>query len=110
MERTIAAPEGLAPDSQLSAVHIREILDHLKKYQILLIFPESNVSKDSLRKIVSAADEMGLKVRLSEKSLFADAMGHPGEEGDTYLKMIQYNAKTIVDEMNKTYQGHVNER
>lgn len=98
-----AAPEGLAPDSQLSTVQIKEILSHLKKYQIRVLFPESNVSKDSIRKIVSAGNEMGLQLLISDTPLYADAMGPPGSDGDTYVKMIQHNARTIATEIKKTY-------
>ncbi len=45
------APEGLAPESQLSAADIRYILDHVKRYDIHVLFPESNVSQDSIRKV-----------------------------------------------------------
>lgn len=94
-----AAPEGLAPESQLSATDIQNIIEHVKRYQVHVIFPESNVSKDSLRKIVQAAREKGLQIRIADKNLYADAMGDPGTDGDTYLKMIQHNAKTIADNL-----------
>lgn len=92
-----AAPEGLAPESQIGASDIQEIIDHLKKYNIRVIFPESNVNRDSLRKIVAAAKEHGIDVKLAEVSLYADAMGKPGSDGDTYLKMINHNARTISE-------------
>lgn len=98
-----AAPEGLSPDSQLSAVHIQEIVDHLKKYQIRVIFPESNVSKDSLRKIAHAGSELGLQLTIAQTPLYADAMGAPGSDGDTYIKMIQHNAQAIAAEFKKAY-------
>lgn len=97
-----AAPEGLAPDSQLSAVHIQEILNHLKKYQIHVLFPESNVSKDSIRKIVSAGKEMGLQLTVSDVPLYADAMGPQGSDGDTYIKMIQHNARAIANQLKQS--------
>jgi manganese/zinc/iron transport system substrate-binding protein len=103
-QQRFAAPEGLAPDSQLSAVHIKEILDHVKKYGIRVLFPESNVSKDSIRKIVSAGNEMGLVLIVSDVSLYADAMGAPGSDGDTYIKMIQHNANTISGQIRQAYQ------
>lgn len=90
-----AAPEGLAPESQLSATDIQNILDHLTKYRIQVIFPESNVSKDSIRKIVQAAKEKGLNVVIANTVLYADAMGPRGSDGDSYLKMIYHNAHTI---------------
>lgn len=89
------APEGLAPDSQLSVSDIQHVIDHLKKYQIHVIFPESNVSKDSIRKIVYAGQEKGLDLKIALVPLYGDAMGPPGSDGDSYVKMIQHNAQTI---------------
>lgn len=90
------APEGLAPDSQLSAVDIKAIIDHMQKYQIHVLFPESNVSQDSIRKIVDAGSERGMKLHIARCPLFADAMGPPGSLGDTYVKMVLHNANTIA--------------
>lgn len=92
-----AAPEGLAPESQLSATDIQQIIAHLRKYAIHVVFPESNVSKDSIRKIVQAAKEKGLNIKIAETPLYADAMGKPGSDGDSYVKMIQHNAKVIAN-------------
>lgn len=89
------APEGLSPESQLSPVDIQMIIDHLTKHGISTVFAEANVSKDSLRKIRQAGMEKGVKVAIAEVSLYADALGAPGSEGDTYLKMIQHNASII---------------
>lgn len=89
------APEGLAPESQLSTTDIRHIIQHLQRYDIRWIFPESNVSRDSINKIVQAGKEKGLEIEIICCPLYADAMGPEGSEGDTYLKMMIYNAKMI---------------
>ncbi len=94
-----AAPEGLAPESQISTTDIQTIINHLKQYKIHVIFPESNVNRDSIKKIVQAGKQKGLDVHINEISLYADAMGKPGSDGDTYLKMIQHNAKVIGDKL-----------
>ena len=99
-QNRFAAPEGLAPESLLSTKNISDILDHVKKYRIRVIFPESNVSTDSLRKIQNAAKEEGLEITLGNPYLYGDAMGPPGSDGDTYLKMIEHNAKTIAEDIN----------
>lgn len=99
--KRFAAPEGLSPESQLSLIDIQQIIAHLEKYQIEIVFTETNVSPDSLRKIVHAGKEKGLKIGIAKTSLYADALGKPGSEGDTYLKMIQYNAKTIQQFLNQ---------
>ncbi len=100
--KRFAAPEGLAPESQLSAIHIKQILDYLTLHKIHVIFPESNVSKDSIRKIVSAGKEMGLDITIAPCCLYADAMGPPGSDGDTYQKMIEHNVDWIIQYLNPT--------
>jgi manganese/zinc/iron transport system substrate-binding protein len=95
-QERFAAPEGLAPESQLSTAEIQAIIDHLASHHINVIFPESNVSRDSLRKIVQAGKEKGLDLKIANVFLYADAMGKPGSDGDTYVKMIQHNASAIA--------------
>ena len=99
--KRVAAPEGLAPESQLSPIHIQSILDYLKAHHVRVIFPETNVSKDSLRKIIQAGREMGLDMHCSTDALYSDAMGDAGSGGDTYLKMIEHNAQTIKRNLTK---------
>lgn len=94
------APEGLAPDSQLSSADIQHILNYLAEYNINVIFPESNVSQDSIRKIINAGKQKGLVVRIANDPLYGDAMGAPGSPGDTYPKMLEHNALIIEKYLN----------
>ncbi len=89
------APEGLAPESQISVSDIQSIIKHLQKYHIHVLFPESNVSKDSIRKIVNAGNEKGLELTIAKEPLYGDAMGGKGSGAGTYQTMILHNAKTI---------------
>jgi manganese/zinc/iron transport system substrate-binding protein len=94
--KRFAAPEGLAPESQLSTTDIQKIIKHMNEYNIHVLFPESNVSKDSIRKIVQAGNESGLHLVISETTLYGDAMGAPGSDGENYPKMMMHNANTIA--------------
>lgn len=108
-QKRFAAPEGLAPESQLSATDIREIINHLRRYNVHLLFSESNVSRDSIKKIVQAGSENGLDVKIACCPLYGDAMGSPGSGQDTYMKMILYNAKTLSSHMSQnSKEGSVN--
>lgn len=89
------APEGLAPDGQLSTVDIKRIIDHLFQYRIAVVFPESNVNKDALKKIVSSCALLGHKVKISDQTLYGDAMG---EGAYTYLEMITHNVSVLIEE------------
>lgn len=94
------APEGLAPDSQISSADIQFILTHIKRYHIPVLFPESNVSQDSIKKIVDAASEQGFHVTIPKERLYGDAMGKPGTDGETYEGMLLFNAKLLERYLN----------
>lgn len=98
------APEGLSPESQLSAADIKLIIDHLKKHHISTLFSESNVSRDSITKILQASKEEGLEIQIACCSLYSDAMGASGSDADSYLKMMDYDAKMITSHLLKTAQ------
>lgn len=94
-EERCAAPEGLAPDGQLSSSDIQRIIDHLCTFRVPVVFCESNVSRDSLKKIVSCCQEKGHSVRICSKPLYGDSMG---EHVHNYLDMIRHNAEVIKNE------------
>lgn len=90
-ESRFAAPEGLAPEGQLNPKDIQKIINFLKAKGIEVLFPESNVSRDSIRKIASAGKELGLEIRICSEPLYGDAMGGLG-----YLEMMEKNGETIA--------------
>lgn len=94
-----AAPEGLAPDGQLSMGHIRDIVAHLSQYRISVIFPESNVSPDSLKKVRESCLEKGIEVSISKNSLYGDSVGEENGSANTYMKMMKKNAEVIYQSL-----------
>ncbi len=86
-----AAPEGLAPEGQLNPRDIQKIIDYLRDKNISVLFPESNVSRDSIRKIATAGRELGLEIHICSEPLYGDAMS-----GLAYLDMMRSNAETIA--------------
>lgn len=96
-QQRFEAPEGLAPDGQLGATDIQDIVAHLAAFDIHVIFPESNVSRDSLKKILDAAQQKGLTVRIAEGMLYADAMGSKESGAGTYLEMIAHDAQVMIE-------------
>jgi manganese/iron transport system substrate-binding protein len=42
------------------------------------------------------AAEAGVRVVAGEDALYGDALGPPGSDADTYLKMIRHNTATFV--------------
>jgi len=98
--RRVAAPEGLAPEGQLSSKDIQDIIDYLKRNGIRVLFSESNISQDSIKKIIDAGSKEGVVFSMAKTPLYSDAMGPPGSSGDTYIKMMKHNMLTIANELN----------
>lgn len=94
-ECRFCAPEGLAPDAQLSLTDIRLLVDHIAMYNISVLFPESNVSQDSLKKITSVCREKNHPIRLCVHPLYGDAMG----DSPSYLEMMEHNFNIISHEL-----------
>ncbi len=91
------APEGLAPESQMSVSDVLAVISHVEKFSISVLFPESNVNRDSLKKICIAATEKGFSIRLCPRALYGDAMGKAG----SYLDMIGHNVEVIEEELKR---------
>ncbi len=94
------SPEGLSPEAQLSTLHIKDVVNHLIAYNIEVIFPESNLSQDSIKKLVDAGKKRGLAIQIAEEPLYGDAMGEVGSDGDTYEKMMRHNARVLMEWLN----------
>ena len=79
--------EGASP----SAKELAALIEAVKAQGVPAVFAE-NVSSNALLNQVAA--EAGVKV---VASLYTDALGPSGSEGETYEKMVRYNVTTIVN-------------
>lgn len=94
-ERRVQAPEGLAPDGQMSVFDIQKVTDFLCENQVHVVFPESNVSRDSLRKIVHVCKKKGLDVHVADVPLYGDTMAG----ANSYEEMMEHNVNTLKSQM-----------
>jgi ABC-type Zn uptake system ZnuABC Zn-binding protein ZnuA len=78
--------EGAAPSAQ----ELAALVETVKAAGVPAIFAE-NVSSNAL--LNQVANEAGVKFIVS---LYTDALGPPGSDGDTYLKMMRSNVTKIV--------------
>lgn len=76
-----------------SARQIAEVVDQIKASGVPVIFLE-NIQNPKL--INQIASEANVKVG---PPLYSDALGQPGTAGDTYLKMMKYNADTLANSL-----------
>lgn len=93
-ERFIA-PEGLAPDSQLSTRDLEKVIQYLETYEVTTLFPEYNVNLDSLNKIKEISNKAGYPVQIASSPLYGDTMSKSKKSNQTYLDLILYNATVI---------------
>ena len=86
-----SSTEGASPSAQ----EVAALVESVKAAGVPAVFAE-NVSSNTLLRQV--ADEAGVSV---VASLYTDALGPLGSDGDTYLKMMRYNVTMIVTELGK---------
>jgi zinc/manganese transport system substrate-binding protein len=73
-----------------SAQQLAELVTAIRETGVPAIFPESIENADLVDRI---AKEAGVKVGAP---LYSDALGQPGSDGDTYLKLMGHNIDAIV--------------
>ncbi len=84
------APEGLAPDGQLGFIDLERVIAHVEKNRIRTVFPEANVSQDSLHKIVDICHAKNIEIHLASKTLFSDTLSE-----FTYDEMMRHNTAVL---------------
>lgn len=91
------APEGLAPEAQMSVNDVAKVLECIETHHIPVLFPESNLSRDALKKILDGGRQKGVTIRLCPDELYGDSMGGAG----SYLEMMAHNVQIIARELKK---------
>jgi len=77
--------------SDPSAARVAEVIEQLRQARVAAVFAENILSPRLTEQIAGAA---GIRV---VATLYTDALGPPGSEGDTYEKMIRHNVTAIVE-------------
>jgi ABC-type Zn uptake system ZnuABC Zn-binding protein ZnuA len=90
VEGTIFSSAGLEGED-LSAGRLAELAARLRQLKVPAIFVE-NVAAD--RPARALAEAAGVRVA---PPLYTDALGASGTPGDTYIKMMKYDARVIVE-------------
>ncbi|MBD2137414.1 zinc ABC transporter substrate-binding protein [Anabaena sp. FACHB-1237] len=89
---------GISTEEQPSAQTVKKLVDDIKKISIPVIFAETTINPALIKTV---AEEAGIK--LAENSLYSDSIGAKGSNGDTYIKMMVANTKTIVESLGGKY-------
>ena len=77
-----------------SPEQIKSLIQFIEDNNVPVLFIESNVDR---RPMETVSRETGIP--LSQKPIYSDEIGRPGEEVDTYIKYLNYNIDLIYSEL-----------
>ncbi|MBF2014177.1 MAG: zinc ABC transporter substrate-binding protein [Rivularia sp. T60_A2020_040] len=92
------AIQGLSTEAQPTAARIAELVKQIKQENVPTIFAESTHSPKLIERVAQEAN-----VKVSPEKLYADGLGEPGTDADSYQKMLTANTKAIVEGLEGQY-------
>ncbi len=98
-KKRVRAPEGLAPEGQMSILDIQKVTDFVCANKVSILFPETNMNRIPLEKIISVCRKKGLEVQMAEIPLYGDSMAG----ANTYIEMMEHNVQTFFNYMSRSF-------
>lgn len=89
-----AAMSDFNSQQDATADHIQQAAQEVKDSGAVALFAENSNNSRSIEAIAEAA---GVKAIIGDDALYGDSLGPAGSEGDTYVKSIVHNVKTLVE-------------
>ena len=90
---------GISTEEQPSAQTVQRLVSAIQGLGVPAIFAETTINP---RLITTVAEEANIK--LASQQLYSDSIGAPGSDGDSYLKMMIANTKSIVENLGGNYE------
>ncbi len=79
--------------SELSPADVRSLVAKITTQHVKAVFSEASLPPKTARAV---AEEAGVRVVMGPDALYGDSLGPPGSDGDTYLKMMRHNMRTLM--------------
>jgi manganese/iron transport system substrate-binding protein len=92
------ALQGISTEERPTAGRVAELVKDIRKSGVPTIFAEKTVNPQLIEAVAREA-----KVKVADRELYADGLGEPGTDGDTYPKMLVANTRTIVEGLGGSY-------
>lgn len=89
---------GISTEEQPSAQTVQRLVESIKKIGVSAIFAETTINPALIKTV---AQEAGVK--LASNQLYSDSIGAKGSQGDSYIKMMEANTRTIVEALGGKY-------
>ncbi|BAZ66981.1 MAG: zinc ABC transporter substrate-binding protein [Pelatocladus maniniholoensis HA4357-MV3] len=77
---------------------IKEVVREIRRSTVPTIFIDSTSNSNVINTVAKQA-----QVQVAARQLLAENLGKPGDNGDTYQKMLTANTRTIVEGLGGTY-------
>ena len=90
---------GISTEEQPSAQTVKNLANSIRQMQIPAIFAETTINPQLIKTV---AEEAGVK--LAPQELYSDSLGAPGSDGDSYVKMLEANTKSIVESLEGEFE------
>ncbi|MEH2419810.1 MAG: zinc ABC transporter substrate-binding protein [Nostoc sp.] len=90
--------QGINTDKNLTAAQVKNLVTNIKQAKVSTIFTDAAINPNFLQSVAKEAE-----VKISRRKLYAEGLGEPGSEADTYQKMMIANTRTIVEGLEGTY-------
>lgn len=92
---TFLAPQGVSTESEASAADVASLIREIREKKAAAVFSE-NIS--DARLVEQIASEAGLELG---GTLYSDALSPADGPAASYLEMMRYNVKTLVEAINR---------
>ncbi|MEA5600157.1 metal ABC transporter substrate-binding protein [Nostoc sp. UHCC 0252] len=89
---------GISTEEQPSAQTVQRLVESIKKIGVPTIFSETTINPALIKTV---AQEAGVK--LAPNQLYSDSIGAKGSNGDSYIKMMEANTRSIVEALGGKY-------
>jgi manganese/iron transport system substrate-binding protein len=89
---------GISTEEQPSAQTVQRLVESIKKIGVRAIFAETTINPALIKTV---AEEAG--VELARNKLYSDSIGAKGSDGDSYIKMMEANTRSIVQALGGKY-------
>lgn len=90
--------EGLNTEQRPTSARVKSLAQGIKKAKLPTVFAETTTDANLIQSIARNAS-----AKISHRKLYADDIGEPGSEGESYQKMMVANTRTIVEGLGGTY-------
>ncbi|HEY8475950.1 MAG TPA: zinc ABC transporter substrate-binding protein [Chloroflexota bacterium] len=88
--------QGISTETEAGVADVQALAELVASRGIKAIFVESSVPHRTIEAVVEAVRARGKEVRIGGQ-LYSDALGAPDTPEGTYIGMMRYNVRTIVD-------------